>query len=167
MAVLREWRRPSLVRPKDVPPPDEPRTHPWIWLVRGGLVLLSIPWLWLLAINVAWWTGLVEAVVSGDHQRATVRLEHGFAWCVWPTHVHVDELHLEIDAEGWQLDLRVPQGEVDLELHELLSQRVETRWIRGEGAVLAVSLKQPHGTDPTELEGFHPTDRLPAPLRAA
>src|SRR5690606_24132888 len=62
---------------------------------------------------------------------------------------------------------RVPQGEVDLELHELLSRRVETRWIRGEGAVLAFSLKQPHGTDPTELEGFHLIDGFPAPIREA
>ncbi len=134
------------------------------WLARGVLVLVSIPLLWLATINLALWTGLVEQLVSGERPRSTVRLRHGFAWCVWPTHVHFHELRLQIDAARWQLELDLPDGEVELELSQLLARRFATRSVQGQHAQLAFAFKRPYGTDPAQLEGLRRIEGFPLPI---
>lgn len=148
--------------------PDRTTSRRWTtarrWGVRVGLTLVIIPLAWLLAVNLALWTGLVEALVSGERPRSTIRLRHGWAWCVWPTRVHVHDLHLEIDAPRWQLELRLPDGETDIELRKLLSRRFETAWIRGHGADLAFSFKRSAGTDPAAVEGVNVIEGFPLPI---
>jgi len=155
-----------------VPSDDEPsaestpsmRTRAQRWTIRIAIALVSVALGWLLLINLMLWTGAIEAIVSAERPRSTVRLEHGRAWCIWPTRVHVEDLYLAIDAERWQLELHLPKGEVDVDLHELLWRRFETSWIRGQHGDLTFSLKKPHGTDPEAVQTYAQIEGMPLPI---
>ncbi len=137
------------------------------WLRRLLLVVVLLPLLWLVIVNTLLWTGAVSAIVSGQRERSSIKLEHGWAWCVWPTVVHVDDLHLTIDGPRFQLDLTVGSGVADIELHELFSRRFETTSIRGVGVTGSYSAKRPHGAEESSYEGFHRIEGMPPPVLEA
>ncbi|MEZ4453160.1 MAG: hypothetical protein R3B09_27105 [Nannocystaceae bacterium] len=156
-------RRRSTTAPDEVPE----RRRGARWARRSVLTLLVVvlltPLLWLLTINLSLWTGLISAVVSGERPRSTVRLEYGWAWCVWPTVVHVEDLRLEIDGVRWQLAVEVPKGTLDMELHELLHRRFDAGSIRGEEVSLTYVVKRPFGADPEEYADYPRIDGFPPP----
>jgi len=103
-------------------------------------------------------------LVSGERPRSTIFVEYGWAWCVWPTVIHVEDLHLAVDGARFQFELRLPRGVVDIELRKLLERRLETTSIDGTGAQIAFSIKRPHGTDEAQIEGYHRIEGFPPPI---
>lgn len=137
------------------------------WLRRLLIVVVLLPLLWLVIVNMLLWTGAVSAIVSGERERSSIKLEHGWAWCIWPTVVHVDDLHLTIDGPRFQLDLTVGSGVADIELHELFSRRFETTSFRGVEVTGSYSVKRPHGAEESSYEGFHRIEGMPPPVLEA
>lgn len=127
-------------------------------------VALPLP-LFVLAGNVMLWTGAVEAIVTRDDGATT--LTHGFAWLVWPTHVHVHDAHLTIDGASYQLDLRVDAAVVDLRLLSLFERRAHFQSIDATGvrAEYRVKLDAADVNDPA-IAAYPPFDGTPPQRRA-
>lgn len=132
-------------------------------LLVALLVTLAVPATWLLTINLSLWTGLVGHWVSGERPRSTIRLHYGWAWCVWPTVVHVRDLRLEIDGARWQLAVDVPEGTVDIDLLELTHRHLDARAIHGRDVRVAFAVKRPFGADPQDYAEYPRIDGFPAP----
>lgn len=132
--------------------------------------LVSVFVLWIVILNVALWSGFVARSVTGTYRMSAIELEYGFAWTVWPTRVHVEDLELRIDAYRYQLELVVPEGEVDIALWELLARRFHARSIVADGAQAKFRSKSPPGRVSEErfaafpeIEGMTDPVRWPGP----
>ncbi|MCA9658613.1 MAG: hypothetical protein KC486_09730 [Myxococcales bacterium] len=123
----------------------EPPRSRWRWPVIGALILVGGYVLWMLVLNLALWTGFVPWVVSGQHRMSRIHLGYDSAWVLWPTEVHVKGLVLRIDAYRYQLELEVPEGEMDVALHELLSRRLHVHRVDADGARATFRFKAPEG----------------------
>lgn len=130
-------------------------------VIATVIVIIS----WLLAVNALLWSGLVERLVSRSYgnEKTEVEIEHGFAWCLIPTIVHVNDFELKVDAREYQLQLSVPKGTLNVELYEMVTRTFYAEHIEGENVVLKVALKK-HPTPTTlaqlelypSIEGFAP-----------
>lgn len=137
----------------------------WVRVVLAG-VLLPLP-LFVLLCNVLLWTGAVEAIVTRDGKATTLRLEHGFAWMLWPTRVHIHEAHLEIDAYSYQLALDVDEALVDMRLLSLFERRAHFETISATGvrAEYRVKLHAEDANNP-ELAAYPGFDDTPVQVKA-
>jgi hypothetical protein len=92
------------------------------------LVLAAIvvgPWLlFVIVANVLLASGGVEAIATRATPYTSVSLEHGRAWTLWPTRVHVRDARLRIDSFAYELDLQVPEAVVEMHLLDLFDRRV-------------------------------------------
>lgn len=140
----------------------------WRRLGRWALVLLVAAYpAFLLVINLALWTGLVETLVSGDRPRVRLRLQHGFAYCVWPTTVHVQDFKLGIDTYAWQMQIDIADGELQTSVLDLMSREFRAEKLRGSGAEIAFALKLESDRDMMHrAEAFRQLEDLPEPVRA-
>lgn len=102
----------------------------------GGLVSL----LWLS--NVLIGGGGLEWVVGQSTD--DVRLQLGRAYSPWPGRVVFRDLHLEIHDSAVHFDLRVPKGEVQVDLIALLDRRFEGSDLDASDASLRVRTARPH-----------------------
>src|SRR5690606_29452259 len=120
---------------------------------------------WLLLINLALWTGLVARAVTGERERATLKLEHGFAWCVWPTRVHLSDFDLRIETHGWQMALAAESATIDLHLLQLLSRRFSADHVDLDGLNLTFRSKREEG-QAEDFADWGPIVGFDAPVRA-
>src|SRR5688572_1383616 len=132
---------------------------------RVLLVIVAAVATWLLAVNGTLWTGIVERAVSGQKLRANVVLEHGFAWCIWPTRVHVRDLSLRVDGHSWQLDLHIDRATLDLSLAELLTRRFYVTDLDSYGTDIVRRAKR-DALDEDTLALLPPMRDRPEPIRA-
>ncbi len=140
-----------------------PRALRWLLI---GLPAAAVTF--MLAINVALWSGVVDRLVSGKHRMATIELEVGSAWMLWPGTVHVRDFRLDIDAYRYQLHVELPEGEAEIALLDLFSRAFHTRWISGDGASVVLLLKMaPDRVDHDRLERFPAIADFEAPVREA
>lgn len=129
--------------------------------------MIGVPLLWLTVINVALWTGLASSIISGEREWSTLRVEHGWAWCVWPTVVHVDDLRIAVDGPNVQLELEFDHADADIELRQLFARRFDANWVEAQGAHMVLAFKKPHGTPTSALVGFREIDGLGPAIQAA
>lgn len=73
-----------------------------------------------------------------------VRLELGHAYSLWPGRVEFRDLHLEIHDSSVHFDLRIPRGDVQVDLPALVQRRFEGRELTASGAVLRVRSAPPY-----------------------
>lgn len=149
------------------PPAQTSRLSPLLqktlwWTV---VVALGLPLVTVALSNIALWTGGLAAVVSGERPRSTVRMSYDWAWCIWPSHIYVTHLHLEIDAEKWQLDLEVPEGTAKIDLLALAQRTIRTDTIVGDRADLKFAMKRPFGARKADVKGFHRIEGFPEPIQ--
>lgn len=147
---------------------DDPSRTPWRRVGRWAAVLVGVYVGWLLILNLALWTGLVQTLVSGDRARVRLRLEHGFAYCLWPTTVHVKDFKLGIDTYAWQMQIDIADGELQTSVLDLVSREFRAERLRGKGAEIAFALKLESERDMMHrAEAFRQLEDLPEPIRAA
>ncbi|MEZ4380781.1 MAG: hypothetical protein R3A79_05510 [Nannocystaceae bacterium] len=147
---------------------EEPPRSRGRWLLVGVAVVVGGYVLWMLLLNLALWTGFVPWVVSGQHKMSRIHLGYDRAWVLWPTELHVEGLVLRIDAYRYQLELRVPAGEMDLALHELVSRRFHVLRVDADGAQATFRFKAPEGKVSDERRAlFGPITGHGEPVRAA
>ncbi|HWB80704.1 MAG TPA: hypothetical protein VG755_37330 [Nannocystaceae bacterium] len=103
------------------------------WVRVVALVLLLPLPAWILICNLALWTGAISAIVTRDGKVTRMELDHGFAWMVWPTVVHLKHASLRIDSYSYQLAVEADEAVVDLELLELFDRRVHIESFTGSG----------------------------------
>lgn len=115
----------------------------WLGWLFVGAVALALGW--LLLLNVALWTGLVAWAVTGERERVTLELQHGFAWCVWPTRVHLSDFDLRIETHGWQMAIAADSATVDLGFLQLLSRRFTADHVALSGLNLTFRAKRDEG----------------------
>lgn len=124
-------------------------TPHWLWGTRFGRVLALVvaasggafvSLLWLS--NVLIGGGGLEWVVSQSTD--DVRLQLGRAYSPWPGRIVFRDLHLEIHDSAVHFDLRVPKGEVHVDLFALLDRRFEGSDLEASGAILRVRTAPPH-----------------------
>ncbi len=134
------------------------------WFRRTALaVALPLP-LFLTAANVMLWTGAVEAIVTRDD--GSVTLTHGFAWVLWPTRVHLHDAHLELDGDGYQLDVRLEDAVVDIRLLSLFERRAELQSIDANGVRAQYRRKlEAEDADHPAVAAYPPIDGEPRPPR--
>lgn len=146
---------------------DDPKPTPWHRIGRWAAGLLGVYVAWLLVINLALWTGLVQTLVSGDRERVKLRLDHGFAYCLWPTTVHVKDFRLGIDTYAWQMQIDIADGELQTSLLGLASREFRAERLKGKGTEIAFALKLEDGRDMMHrAEAFRQLEDLPVPIRA-
>jgi hypothetical protein len=134
------------------------------WSIVG---VLGLALAWLVLVNVALWTGLVARGVSGERERGTIVLNHGFAWCVWPTRVHLSDVDLRIDRHGWQLAVTAESAVIDLDLLALTSRRFTADHVALHGTSVTYRAKR-HPADPADPDAFAafgPIEGFDAPVR--
>jgi hypothetical protein len=96
--------------------------------------ILVGPWaLFVIVANAMLAFGGIEAIVTRSTPYTTVSLEHGRAWTLWPTRVHVVDARLRIDAYSFELDLQVPEAVVEMHLLDLFDRRVHFERIAASG----------------------------------
>lgn len=105
--------------------------HRWV-RVLALAVLLPLP-AWILVCNVLLWSGAIAAIVTRDGKVTRMGLDHGGAWMVWPTVVHLYDARFTLDSYSYQLAVEADEAVVDLELFELLGRRVHIERIAGSG----------------------------------
>jgi hypothetical protein len=102
----------------------------WVrWVAIALLVPLPA---FILVCNILLWTGGVEAIVSRDGP-TRLRLEHGFAWTIWPTRIHLHGARFSIDAYSYQLDVDMDEALVDIRLLALMERRAHLQSIEADG----------------------------------
>jgi len=140
--------------------------HRWVrWLALALLVPLPA---FILLCNVLLWTGAIEALVSRDEGVSKLKLEHGFAWMVWPTRVHLSGAHLAIDAYSYQLALDMDEAFVDMSLLALLDHRVHFQEITAEGVRAKYRVKvDAEDANAPELVAYPPFDDTPVQVKSA
>lgn len=133
----------------------------WDRLPRGARriagLAVSVYLGWLFVVNLALWSDLPAWAVTGERPRSTVQLEYGWAWCVWPTRIHVSDFHLAVDTWKWQMDLQVPAGEVDVAVWALVNREFRAREIEVDGADVVFRSKLEESEDDLDrLRAFGP-----------
>lgn len=103
------------------------------WVRWVALALLAPLPAFLLICNILLWTGGVEAIVTRDDAPTRLKLEHGFAWTIWPTRIHLNDAHFSIDAYSYQLAVDMDEALVDISLLALLDQRAHLQEIDATG----------------------------------
>jgi hypothetical protein len=143
------------------------RHRAWRWL---RWIVVGVPLLFLGAlglVNVALWTGVVERLASGEHRMASVQLQIGHAWMLWPGTVHVRDLELDVDAYRYQLHLELPSGEADIALGDLLSRTFHATRIVGDDARVVLLRKMaPEAVNERRLATFPEIADFGRPIRA-
>src|SRR5690606_13489504 len=118
------------------------RTRRWVRVARWLLLVpLGVYVLIVAAVNLALWTGLVERLVSKPRGASEVQLRLDHGWALWPTHVHIRGLELNVDAVPYQLRVVVPHGRADISLWALTQRTFRTRSIDVEDATVILLLK--------------------------
>lgn len=137
----------------------------WVrWLALGLLVPLPA---FILLCNVLLWTGAIEALVSRDEGASKLKLEHGFAWMIWPTRVHLHGASLDIDAYSYQLALDMDEAFVDMSLLALLDHRVHFETITAEGVRAQYRVKvDAADANAPELAAYPPFDDTPVQVQS-
>lgn len=137
--------------------------RPLAWALLSPLMVFV---LFLAAANVMLWTGAIEAIVTRDGEVTRVELEHGFAWVVWPTHVHIDDARLAVDSYSYQLAVELEHAEVDIRLLSLLQRRAHFESITASGVRAQYRIKpDAQGADAPRLRAFPPFDgTAPEPI---
>lgn len=115
--------------------------------------------LFLAAANVMLWTGAIEAIVTRDGKVTRLELQHGFAWVVWPTRVHLHDAKLSIDSYSYQLAIELEAAEVDIRLLSLLRRRADFGSIVATGVRAQYRIKpEAQDADAPRLSAFPPFD---------
>lgn len=133
----------------------------------ASAVLLPLP-LFILLCNVLLWTGAVEGIVTRDGKGTRLRFDHGFAWILWPTRVHVNDVRLEIDAYSYQLVVEADEALVDMRLLSLFERRAHFQEIRAQGvrAEYRIKVDEEDANEP-KLAAYPPFDGTPPQVRAS
>jgi hypothetical protein len=97
----------------------------------AALALVALEVVYLLAANLALWTGLVRRAVSAYPD--SLLLTHGFAYTVIPGRVHVSDLALRMQDQNIQFQLTVAHARVDVHLPSLLRGTFHGDHVRCEG----------------------------------
>ena len=127
-SILRAWR-------------SKPRA------LRRGLfgLFVGLPALFvaiMLGTNIMIWSGAIEHLASRRYPMATVEIEVGHAWMLWPGKIHVRDFELDVDAYLYQLHVEVPAGDMDIALLDLVSREFHTRSVHGEDVSIWVVIKK-------------------------
>lgn len=122
----------------------------------------------MLATNILLWTGTIEHLASRRYPLATVEIQVGRAWMLWPGKIHVRDFEIDIDAYTYQLHVGVPSGVVDIALLDLMSREFHTRSVHGEDVSIWVVMKKPaeqvdEGPGVPEFADFGPPIRSDEP----
>lgn len=139
-------------------PPTRPSSatrSTWRWLRKATAAITLCVVGWLLAVNVTLWLHVPDRIISGDRPRSTIRVSYGWAWCVWPTTVHVTNLHIAVDTWIWQLDVSTPSAIVDLSLLDLPSKHLHATRIEAEHVTVVTRIKVADQNDP-RVHAFGP-----------
>lgn len=124
-------------------------------------LLLPLP-AFILLCNLLLWTGGVEAIVTRDDAPTRLKLEHGFAWMVWPTQIHLNDAHFSIDAYSYQLAVDMDEALVDISLLALLDRRAHLQSIDGEGVRAQYRVKvDPDDANESQLAAYPPVFGTP------
>jgi hypothetical protein len=97
----------------------------------AALALVVLEVVYLLAANLALWTGVVRRAVSAYPD--SLLLTHGLAYTVIPGRVHVSDLALRMQDQNIQFHLTVGHARVDVHLPSLLRGTFHGDHVRCEG----------------------------------
>jgi hypothetical protein len=96
-----------------------------------AIALVALELVYLLAANLALWTGLVARVLSGSPDAMVVT--HGRAYTVIPGRVHVSDFSMRMQDRNIQFLLTIARAQVDIHLAALLRKTFHGDHVRCQG----------------------------------
>lgn len=121
--------------------------------------------LFLVVVNSMLWSGAIASLTSRSSEDTIVNIDHGFAWVLWPTRVHVEDFHMVLDTHKFQLELDIPEGVLDVTLWELVLKNFHAEEIEADGVRAILRTKhRPDSSAMDRMQDYGQIRGAPLPL---